>query len=171
MLFVSQPYHKNKSSSSSSWLYVFHSLLPSTSRLLYFPMQFLSFFLSMWPNCLRHVCPMARELMTRISLMLNLFLISVESLQSDRLMLHIHLAIYVSVCWSWQISSLLTGLVSMPYNIALLIQASWIFPYRLCENNLNIRSGSNSLNSFHAILTWVVELASAGPLSLSMSPR
>ena len=61
--------------------------------------------------------------------------------------------------------------VFLQYNIAFLAQASQIFLFSLCKNTLDVRSGRSSLNFFHPILTWVIELASAPPLILNMSPR
>ena len=49
--------------------------------------------------------------------------ISSEGHCSDRLMLHIILAICISIRWSLQVSSKLTGHASLLYNIALLTQA------------------------------------------------
>ena len=75
--------------------------------------------LSMWPNYLRLICWMTTE----ISSICSLICISSEDHCSDRLMLHIHLAICISIRWSLQVSSMLTDHASLLYNTALLTQA------------------------------------------------
>ena len=69
-------------------------------------------------------------------------------------------------------SSILTSQVSLPYKF--LRQTLYILAFILCENNLNIKCGSNSLNFFQSIfqpvLICFIELSSAPPPRLSISP-
>ena len=91
----------------------------------------------------------------------QLFRSLAECLHSGRLMLHIHLAICISVHWSLQVSSLLTVHVSLPYSIAILTQAIQVLPSILCENTLGVESANSFLNFFQLVLTQVTELASS----------
>ena len=95
----------------------------SITKLLHLLMQFSFSNLSMWPKHWRCICCIT----TGILCIPSLSRISSEGLCSDRLMLHIHLTICISVRWSLQASSMLTGHASLSYNIALLTQALQIY--------------------------------------------
>ena len=75
--------------------------------------------LSMWPKYLRLICWMTIE----IFCICSLSRISSDGHCSDRLMVHIHLVICISIRWSLQVSSMLTDHASLLYNTALLTQA------------------------------------------------
>lgn len=127
--------------------------------------QFSVPFLSMWSNHLSCICHLTAELSQPV-------LYFSEVLCSDRLVLPIHLDNCISVGWSLQMSSILASQVSLPYKF--LWQTLQILAFILCENNLDIKGGSNSLNFFQSVfqpvLIWFIELSSAPPPRLSISP-
>ena len=79
------------------WFQVLCGLLlfaaPSITKLLHLLTQFSVSILSMWPNHLSPICRMT----TKMSCIPSLSHISSEGLHSDRLILYIHLAIYISI--------------------------------------------------------------------------
>ena len=131
----------------TTWLLVLCSLplpaAPSVTKLLHLLTQLSDTILSVWPNHLSCICHMTSEMCCIHSLSL---LTSVD-LCSDRLMLHIHIVISISVCWSPQVSSILTGYVSLPYNNITNTNLIEILPSILCENTFDVKSGRSSLIS------------------------
>ena len=105
-------------------------LLPvaqSITKLLHLLTQFTVSILFVWPNHLRRISRITTEMFCITSLSG----ISSEGLHSDRLMLHNHLVICIPVRWGLQVSSILTGHVSLPYKIAILTQAFKILPFMM----------------------------------------
>ena len=101
----------------------------------------------------------------------HLFYNSSDNFLSLRLTWYIHRTICMSVRAIRLMSLSVSGQVLLIYSMTLLTQAECNFPFVLCENTRNVRRDKSPLNFFQPDLIQDIELASAPPHVLSMSPR
>ena len=123
-------------------------LEPSTSYYMHFFTQSSSSFRNTWPYQRSLFCCNTNVMSSTSSLSLSSLLGSL----SFSLTPHIHLTILISARWSATTFSFLTGQVSLPCNMLLLIQLLYNLPLIIRDTSLLVSSGTNCLNLFQPIL-------------------
>jgi len=120
-------------------------LAPSTSYFIHFFTQLLSSFCSTCPYHRNLFCCGTKNMSSNPSLSLNLLL----GILCCSFTPHIHLTIFISVCWSATSCSFLTGHVSLPCNILLHTQVLYNLHLTIIDISLLVSRGTNCLNLFH----------------------